>query len=134
MIFDNTLLFSDNQAVTATAPSTNVVDLGAAPNGRDIGPGTPIPLAVIVTEDFAGLTSLTISIQVDDNAAFSSPKTVYTTVAYPLTDLVVGKRFLLPEYVPTGTNERYMRLNYTVAGTGTAGTITAGVVAARQTA
>lgn len=143
MIFDRTLLFSDGQAITATAPSTNVVDLGktgtiygaSAPVARDIGYGTDTDLSVSVTQSFNNLTSLTISIEVDDNPAFSSPKAVWTSQAYPLADLATGKRYLLPDRLTAGINERYVRLVYTVAGTApTLGKITAGVVMARQSA
>lgn len=143
MIFDRTLLFSDGQAITATAASTNLVDLGAtgtvvgasAPIIRDIGHGTDAELSVNVTQSFNNLTSLTISIQTDDNAAFSSATTVFTSPAYPLAQLVTGAqaKYLLPDVLPVGVNERYVRLMYTVAGTApTLGKITAGVVAARQ--
>jgi len=132
MIMDRTNLFSDGQAITATAASTNVIDLGVA---RDIGFGTTIPLAVAVPQSFNNLTSLTISVQTDDNAAFSSPNTVFTSPAYTLTQMASGAEYLLPEAIPGGTNERFVRLQYTVAGTApTAGKITAGVAAARQTA
>ena len=143
MIFDRTLLWSDGQAITATAASTNVVDLGAtgtilgasAPIVREIGFGTEAEMSVTVTQSFNNLTSLTISIQVDDNAAFSSPTTVYTSPAYTLAQLATGAKYLLPDQLPAGTNERYVRLMYTVAGTApSTGKITAGVVAARQSA
>lgn len=143
MIMDRTLLFSDGQAITATGASTNVVDLGAtgttfgaaSPMVRDIGPGSDVDLFVGVTQAFNNLTSLTVSVQTDDNAAFSSATTVFTSPAYPLADLVPGKRYLLPDTLPVGTNERYVRLMYTVAGTApTLGKITAGVVAGRQSA
>lgn len=143
MIFDRTLLFSDGQAITATVPSTNVVDLGATGtvNGastamvREIGYGNDVDLSVTVTQSFNNLTSLSIAIQVDDNAAFSSPTTVFTSPAYMLAQLATGAKYLLPDTLPAGTNERYVRLMYTVAGTApTTGKITAGVVAARQSA
>lgn len=74
MIFDATLLFSDAQAITADAASTNYIDLGATgvPFGgvalaRDIGPGTPIPISVTVGAAFNTLTSLDIYLEVDDN-------------------------------------------------------------------
>lgn len=143
MILDRTLLFSEGQAITASAASTNVVDLGETgkPVGasanlvREIGFGNDVEMVCTVVESFDKLTSLTISIQVDDNAAFASPTTVWTSVAYPLSQLATGAKFLLPDEIPAGVNERYMRLYYTVAGTTPdAGKITAGVVAGRQTA
>jgi len=143
MIMDRTLLFSDGQAITATSASTNIVDLGAtgtiygaaSPIIRDVGKGHRIPLFVGITQSFNNLTSLTISVETDDNAAFSSAKTVSTSPAYSLAQLAVGAEFLLPESIPSGTNERYLRLKYTIAGTApTLGKVTAGVVDGRQSA
>lgn len=135
MIFDLQTLFSNAQAITATAGSTNTIDLGPIATGitRDIGKGTKIPLLIQVVEAFNNLTSLTIALQTDDNTGFSSPKTVWSsTVA--LADLIAGA-VVVPEYVQRGTNERYMRLNYTVTGTApTTGKITAGVTMGNQSA
>ncbi len=140
-IFDRTGLFSDRQAITATAASTNLIDLGAtgtpygspSPIVRDVGRGTDVPLHLSVTETFNNLTSLTISIQTDDNAGFASPTTVWTSPAYTLAQMAVGARYLLPDHLPVGVNERYVRLMYTVAGSApSTGRITAGVVFDRQ--
>ncbi|APL94091.1 Bbp16 family capsid cement protein [Sphingobium indicum] len=142
MIFDNTLLFSDAQAITADAGSTNTIDLGATgtPFGasaalvRDIGKGCKIPLSISVVEAFNNLTSIEISLQVDDNSGFSSPKTVARSAVIALADLTAGKQIDFPDYIPQGANERYLRLYYDITGTApTTGKITAGVVAARQT-
>lgn len=142
MIMDLTTLFSDAQAVTATAASTNLIDLGqpgtvygaAAAMTRDVGRGAQAALAIRIPQSFNNLTSLTISVETDDNAAFSSATTVFTSPAYPLTDLATGKRHLLPDALPVGVNERYVRLIYTVAGTApTLGKITAGIVWGLQT-
>ncbi len=139
-VMDRTGQFSDAQAVTATAASTNVIDLGAtgtpygasAPLAREIGVDGA-PLVVTVVESFNNLTSLTITMQVDDNPAFSSPVTTYVSPTYTLANLQAGAKYLLPDAFPVGTNERYVRLLYTPAGTApTLGRITAGVVAARQ--
>ena len=132
MILDNQTLFSDDQAVTATAASTNIIDLGPINQGirRDIGPGTPIPIVIQATSDFAaaGAATVTVSVQVDDNSAFSSPKTVISSAAVAVADLKAGYQVKL-DYIPRGTDERYLRLNYAVAtGPFTAGTIKAGVV------
>lgn len=142
MIFDATTLFSNAQAVTATAASTNIIDLGAtgtvfggaAPITRDVGKGREIAIRASVVESFNNLTSLTIGIETDDNAGFSSPKTVWTSPTYAVADLAVGAKLLLPDELPVGTDERYLRLKYTVAGTApTLGKITAGVTAGNQT-
>ena len=54
MILDEQGLFSNNQKITATAVSTNVLDLGK----REVSFGTPVELFIQVTEDFVKLTSL----------------------------------------------------------------------------
>lgn len=141
MITDATTLFSDSQAITATAASTNVIDLGATgtPSGssvalsRDIGKSAEIPLLLEVTEAFNNLTSLAIAVQVATDAAFTTPVEVATRT-YLLAELTLGKRLGFPAEFPEGTNLRYVRMRYTVTGTApTTGKIWAGVVAARQT-
>lgn len=140
-IFDITNLFGEDQAITADAASTNSIDLGATgtPFGasaalvRDIGKGCHVPLSINVVETFNNLTSLKVSLQVDADPAFGSPKTV-AEATYLLADLTIGKQLPFPDYIPEGTNERNMRLFYDVTGTApTTGKITAGVVAARHT-
>jgi hypothetical protein len=142
MIFYATTLFSNAQAITATAASTNIIDLGAtgtvfgaaAAIVRDIGKGREIAIRASVVESFNNLTSLTIGVETDDNAGFASAKTVWTSPAYALADLATGAKLLLPDELPVGTDERYLRLKYTVAGTApTLGKITAGVTAGNQT-
>ena len=133
MIFDQQNLLSDAQAITATAASTNTIDLSPIKAGivRDIGKGKPIPLLIQVVETFNTLTSLTIALQVDDADTFPSAKTVWSAVV-ALADLKAGKVIVL-EFIPRGTDERFMRLNYTVTGTApTLGKITAGVTMGNQ--
>lgn len=127
MILDTTNLFSDDQAITATAASTNIIDLGSSRG--DISKGVAIPLLVRVTEAFNNLTNLAIAIQTDSVEAFSSPKTVVTQTIL-LADLVAGSDIAV-NYIPNGTDEQYLRVYYTVTGTApTTGKITAGVVMA----
>ena len=141
MIFDETLKLSDDQAITATAASTNVIDLGAtgtvygaaAALTRDIGPGQPVSLLIQVTEAFATLTSLDIQIELDSTESFTPDSTIDVQMAVPVASLVAG--YKVPyNFVPDGVNLRYMRLKYTVNGSNaTAGKITAGIVASVQT-
>lgn len=139
MIFDAQTRFSNAQAVTASAASTNVIDLKAAgiPYGNDVALSRDlgiydIPLRIQVTTAFATLTSLKVAVQVDDNSSFSSATTVLETEAIAAASLVAGYQFNIDKF-PLKTSERYVRLYYTVAGSdATAGAITAGVVAANQ--
>lgn len=132
-------LFSDSQALTTTAASTNIIDLGAtgtvigAPAAlvRDIGKGNPIP--IIVNFDVAaGGTSptLDIAVQVDTVENFASPTTVAT--ATQVAGGAAGDSVYLDVYLPEGTNQRYLRINYTLGGTSPTYTVTAGIVAGKQ--
>lgn len=127
--------FSVAQAVTASAASTNFINLGLpkTPPGspaslkRDIGGGNTQAVEIEVVTTFTGLTSLSASIQVDDNASFTTPKTVATTGVIPVAGLVAGAKLPI-SMVPQGANEQYMRVYYTVVGSGTAGAISAALV------
>lgn len=127
MRLDSQAIFSNEQAITATAASTNVVELSKA-NGKftEVAYGKPIPLLIQVVEDFATLTSLTVAIQTDDNAAFSSATTL-ASATLAVAALKAGAKFPLKE-IPAG-NEGFVRLYYTVTGSNaTTGKITAGIV------
>jgi hypothetical protein len=142
MIVDNTLVFSDGQAITADAASTNIIDIGAAGTAygaaaavsRDIGKGTEIPVTVLVTEAFTNLTSINVKVQVDDAAGFGTVVTVGQSGEIALASLVAGYKFTFPAELPEGVNKRYVRLYYDITGTAPdAGKIFASVVAGRQT-
>lgn len=140
MIYDNTLIFDDDAAITADRLSTNVIDLGdtGTPFGgrkivADFGKGCKIPIFLKVDATFNTLTSLTVELRVSANENMSSHKTV-ASANYPLAELTAGKELRFPEYIPEGADRRYMALYYDVVGTNpTTGKVTAGIVAARQT-
>ena len=124
MLLDAQSLFSDNQAVTASAASTNVVKFGK-------GECTYVPLLIQVTEDFATLTSLTVKVQTATDSAFTNAVDLASsTIA--VANLKTGT--VVPiNYMPSG-NLGYVRIYYTVTGSNaTAGKITAGVVAGVDT-
>lgn len=140
MIFSAQQLFSDDQAITATAVGTNVIDLGTAgtPYGaaaalnNDKGKGTEIPVLIQVTEAFNTLTSLTITLETSANADLSS-STVLATETIALAALTVGKKTNL-QIAPNGITGRYLGTRYTVTGTNpTLGKITAGITLGNQT-
>lgn len=140
MIFSAEQLFSDDQAITATAISENVIDLGApgtpydaaAPLNQDVGKGAPIPVLIQVTEAFATLTSLTITVEVSAAAGLTSPQ-VLATETIAVADLIAGKQTYL-QVLPNGADLRYLGVRYTVNGSNaTAGKITAGITMGNQT-
>lgn len=117
-LVDAILIFSDEQAITATAASTNVIDFGEA--NANLGAGTPLIINFIITEAFATLTSLQISLQ---QGATSTPATELVNLpAIAAANLTKGA--YIPEIMIPSQHLRYMRLYYTVAGSNaTAGKI-----------
>lgn len=123
MFIDSQLLFSDAQAVTADAGSTNVVDLGIAKNLFD-----GEPMAVVLSVDVAADGTTTdetyeFQIETDDNAAFSSATDLLVhSIGYAA--LTAGSTHVLP--IPVGVSvERYLRVYYNVGGTSPSVTVTA---------
>ena len=109
MINDKRLQVSADQAFTATAASTDSVDLGS---DRDIGPGEPIWMVAACKVALAGTSpTLTVSIETDDNSAFSSPTTIASSRQY--TALAAGE--LIVVALPFA-NERHLRGKGTLGG------------------
>lgn len=143
MALDNSLVFSQDQAVTATANSTNKVDLG--PTGWWGGAGAampvPVPIAIDCTETFVDNsgTDGTVTISVKSNTASgdytTGVKVHYVSDAIPVTSLLAGNDMnaLFRAFVPVDA-QRYVFLTYTVANmTATAGKFTAKVASAVPT-
>lgn len=124
MLLDNTLVFSEEQAITASAASTKYIDQKAA--GDAYG---ALWLVAKVDVDFATLTSLTIGVQTDSASNFSNAVTLASTGAIAAASLTEGEYvccFRLP-----ADCKQYIRLYYTVGGSNsTAGKITAFLTAA----
>ncbi len=113
MLIDSRLEFSDGQALTGSAASTNIVDLG---QDRDIGPGRTLylVLTVDVAADTAnGNETYAVALETDSSAAFSS-ETVLVSRTIAAADLSQGSQHVIPV---TLTNERFLRVNYTLGGT-----------------
>lgn len=137
MIRDQLLMFSDAQVLTATAVSTNVIDLGplgGAPSAnliRDIGAGEVMWLVIsspTVLDSAAEGATLVITLESDDNAAQSSPTVHYTSGT--LTEATVSAAgWELLVRVPPSAYQRYLAVRYTVAVENfTTGTISAALV------
>jgi hypothetical protein len=143
MILDTENLFSDDQAITTTAISDNVIDLQSAsiltsqdaPSGINIGPGEGnfVEIIVQVTTNFANGTNIVAALENDDDVTFGSPTVIATGTTVLTADAVAGKQLLALRVLPTDLTERYIAIRYTVSGTHNAGTVTAGVVSANQT-
>lgn len=119
---------SNNQAVTTTAASTNVIKLTNG-NIKDVA-ASEIPFRIQVTEDFTGATSVDFWIETASDAAFTTPVALYKSGAIAVASLKAGYTAGV-RYIPAGTLG-YLRTKYTVVGTATAGKVSAGVVAANE--
>jgi hypothetical protein len=140
MFLDKQNEFSDAQAVTVTALSTNVIDtlpMTSNPNvSQDLsahGGGPYILFSVPTAFTAGGAATLTITIESDSTANLATSPTVHwTSAAIPVASLVAGYQFFVP--IPIGLVERYLGVRYTVAtGPMTAGAIDAAVVRDIQT-
>ena len=112
MFIDANLEMSSAQALTATAASTNYIDLTV---DRDIGVGSMmywVVHVVVAADDTTGDETYVAALETDDNTSFSS-----------VTQLA---SFTIPRGTAAGTkywigfpnnNERYIRTNYTLGGT-----------------
>ena len=107
-------MMSDKQAVTATAASAHVIDLGAAGNAA---PGALFAVCR-VDEAFAGVSQLKVSLQTDDTEAFSAAEELLSAT-FETGDLGEVKT-LFALAMPNGA-KRYLRAYYTVTGSGSAG-------------
>lgn len=120
MIQDALLQFSDAQALTATAASTNTIDLFPNANGQNTNIAEGEPMCVMIAPSVSadattGDETYAVAIQTDDNTGFGSPTTL-ATVSIPAAALKAGAT---PVFIglPSGLYERYLRLNYTLGGT-----------------
>ncbi len=121
MILDEQGLFSDNQAITESCASENILDLGA----KEVAFGSPVEIFIQITEDFDNLTSLGIKIQTSDTEDFES-ETDLIEYTMSIDDLTKGSQCPI-KFLPKG-NLGYMRLYYTVIGTAPSqGTVLAGI-------
>lgn len=135
MFMDADLLFSDAQAVTATAASTNYYDTGplfSGNLGRNIGVSSEIYFSTTVDvamTDSGSDSTITVTVETDDNTSFSSASTVATLYVIPAVT-AAGTKFFAK--VPIGGGvpfERYIQIKYTAAnGNLTTGSFTTAIV------
>lgn len=125
MYLDKEAMFSDKQAVTATAVADHTVDIATG----DIGPSEGVSLFVSATTPYTGSGTLDVEIQTADevNATTGALVSPVTVAAYLVSNAALkagGK--LVGARLPHGM-KRYAGLNYKVGGTISGGTITAGL-------
>lgn len=126
-MLDQNAVLSDEQAITATAPSTKTLNMVDFPFFGMEG----LAVNIQVVEDFATLTSLTADLQfsADGNSGWT---TVETSGPVLLADLKAGKLFPVRFSPEPPKGKEYMRVNYTVTGSNaSAGKVTTYIGSAR---
>ena len=115
MIIDAQNYFSTAQAVTSTAISENIIDLGVA---RDMGAGQPVWIVCQVTTAIATESSGTVVVTVVNHS--SEPSSGQGTTIMTLGTFTAGSadagaklQAILP---PCATDLQYLAVQYTVSG------------------
>lgn len=131
MIIDNLLSYSDQQALTVTAASTNVVDHGA-PSPRGIGIGEQMALVVsldVAADATDGNETYTAQLQTDTVVGFGSAVAIGPVITIVRGDAIGTKYYAtLP---PDLSVKRFTRVSYTLGGTTPSVTLTAELVPVR---
>lgn len=130
MFIDALGLVSDAQAASATAFSTNTIDLGNVTPKREIGTGEPMGFGIsvdVAADAGNGDETYLFEIVQSANADLSSPD-VLIDMAIARATLVAGYAFFIP--LPPGMpSKRYLGLRYTLGGTTPSITVTAWLTA-----
>lgn len=137
MILDARLEFSDAQALTASAASTNVIDLG---DEREfLGVDGDLFVNVVVNTAFTDNSghdgTLVVTLQSHEDAEFGGTATVLQSRTFVIEELTAGRvlcSWVLPAYLrdygAQGVSDleaRYLRMYYTVANMTCTGAIDA---------
>jgi hypothetical protein len=135
MIFDDDLKFSNQQAVTAAAASSNAVDAGplyTGNTGRNLGLGKGWFVYLRVDQSFTDSgsdSSVTVTLETDDAVLFPSPATIATLMTLPALAAANSKYGVKMPPAAAVPYERYLRLKYTPNnGDLSAGKVTAGLI------
>jgi hypothetical protein len=129
--------FSDAQALTSTAKSTNTVDLGPNSHAKNSqGQERDMEILIWINTTFTDSGSdatLTVQCRSSANSGMSSPVVHDVSDTILFAEMVAGAKFRFKPRVPIDAG-RYIDLNYVVAsGPYTAGALSAALVASRQT-
>lgn len=129
MFIDKQNLFDEDLALTVTANSTNIIDLGNDSSRVQVLNEKAGKLFIQVTTAFASVTSLTVTLHGDNSSGFGTNTELVSSPTILLAELVAGYEFQMS--LPL-IQYQYLRLTYTIVTTGT-GSLTAGIILDKQT-
>lgn len=137
MIIDKQMELSNAQAVTVTALSSNVLDLGpVSPIGNSVGYNDDLEVYFSIDQTFTAGGAATLNIQMvsADSSDLATNQVVHDqSAAIPVASLVAGSKVPFKVRIPLDA-KRYFGINYVVStGPFTAGKISARGVTERQT-
>lgn len=125
MIFDAQNLFSQAQALTTTAASTNYINLSQV---RDIGTGEPLYLVCVVTTAFTDTGSdstVTVALEGDSSTTFT-PDGTENQFIFPALSAVGATKITRLDPGSAPLQYQYIQLKYTMTG----GDLTTGAITA----
>lgn len=133
MLLDSLCQLDNAHAYTATAISTNVLDLlpNTAPIGgqtnliRDIGAGEELYLSILITTTVTTNVTTVFSLESDDNTSLSSATVHWTGPSIAVASLVAGYWYAQGLVIPRGAYERYLGIRMTPATSWGAGAASA---------
>jgi hypothetical protein len=124
MFVDALLLLSDAQAFSATAVSTNTIDLGNVTPKRDLATGEPMALVCQndVAADFTtGDETYTLEVITSATSNLASP-TVLASSLFTAAERAIGSIKILP--IPPVVAQQFLGARLTLAGTTPSVTVT----------
>ena len=135
MLLDRENLLSYKKAITVTANSTDIIDLGPNHHMGYSGHDVPLPMMLAIDEPFTDVGSdatLRVQIQSSNAEAFGSGVITHHDRTFAFAEILQTGRMDLGLSLPPDVR-RYVRAVYTVAaGPFTAGKLTLGLVASQQ--
>ena len=125
MMIDSQLVFSDKQAITVDAASTNEIDFGAA--NLNIGQGSPLMVEVWLDTAFTS-TANTLTIKLESSADGVTYAAIDSLTILPATatsSLLAANRGQLVKMSLPENTKRFVRIYYEVSTTLVSGKVNA---------
>lgn len=117
MLLDAEVTLDPGTSHIQSEATANYIDLAAA---RDIGAGRELYVVSVLTTALTGGTSMTLTLETDDNTSFSSATSIQTIGAFATSGSAAGQ-VLIARIAPIATPERYLRGYWTESGAVTVG-------------